>query len=189
MNPEISPKTIWIVIIALVVGLALFFTLGKPHSTLNGLRALGSVCAGGVEQGCAQNPTYQSIGSCRECVALKDYNIPFAKNIGEYVDWRMAQKLAVLTKLNTTWRITEAYPATVKHLSFCHTDGTCVDIGLFASQRTSANLSQLCADALRAGLVVLNEYIDPKLNANGSSCPSPNIFETTTGGNLHLSSE
>jgi len=184
MTTEISPKAIWTTIIVVIIGVVLFIIFGNPKSAVVGFGALADKCTAGVD--CAQKGNFQSIGSCRECVALKTYNIPFAKDIGEYVDWRMAQKLSQLASINTTWRVTEAYPPTVKHLSFCHTDGTCVDVGLFANQRNAEALSQLCQDALNVGLTVLNEYSDPKMYASDSDCPSPNIFETTTGGNLHL---
>lgn len=180
----ITPKTIWTIIIVVIVGVVLFIIFGNPRSAVTGLGALADKCTAGVD--CAQSGNFQSIGSCRQCVTLNSYNIPFAKDIGEYVDWRMAQKLSQLAQANQTWRVTEAYPPTVKHLSFCHTDGTCVDIGLFASQRNAANLSQLCQDALDVGFTVLNEYSDPAMNSSDTNCPSPNIFETTTGGNLHL---
>jgi hypothetical protein len=127
-----------------------------------------------------------TIGGCRNCVALAKENIPVNKGIGEYVDFNLAKKLKTLAVLNSNWRITEAYPPTVRHLSFCHYNGTCVDLGLYMDKRSASNLSILCKDALSVGITILNEYSDPKLVTADTQCPASNVFETTRGGHLHV---
>lgn len=128
----------------------------------------------------------QTIGQCRNCMPLKDSGIPFNEGIGEYVDQGIYRKLQILAKLNKTWRVTEAYPPTVRHLSFCHYVGTCADIGLYHGQVTKDNLVRLCRDALTSGFTVLNEYSTPKVAEADPYCPPSQTFETTTGANLHI---
>ncbi len=128
----------------------------------------------------------QTIGACRSCMPLADSGIPYDKDIGEYVDASLYSKLLKLANINSNWRITEAWPPTVRHLSLCHYVGTCVDIGLYHNKLDAKDLNQLCSDLLESNLSIINEYSDIKVNANSSPCPTANIFETTTGGNLHI---
>lgn len=74
------------------------------------------------------------------------------------------------------WRMTEGYPPTVNHMSSCHFDGTCVDIGLTTSA-TTESVNAFINAAKTAGLNVVNEY------GVGSN---PQKFDTTTGGHLHV---
>lgn len=135
----------------------------------------------------AQTTSYpQTIGPCRFCMPLAGSGIPYDKDIGEYVDAGLYAKLLKLASVNNTWRITEAWPPTVKHLSFCHFVGTCVDIGLYHDRLSAKYLNQLCDDLLANGFSFINEYSGINLNYNTSSCPNSQIFETTTGGNLHI---
>lgn len=117
---------------------------------------------------------------------LAGSGIPYDKDIGEYVDAGLYAKLVKLAATNDTWRVTEAWPPTVRHLSFCHFVGTCVDIGLYHDRLSAVYLNQLCTDLLANGFSLINEYSGIKLNYNSSSCPTSQIFETTTGGNLHV---
>lgn len=138
---------------------------------------------------CAEDCTStfpQTIGSCRNCMPLKNSKIPYDKDIGEYLDLSVYQKLSVLAQLDSNWRVTEAYPSTVKHLSFCHYVGTCTDIGLYHNKVNAQNLSDLCKHALAAGLNVLNEYSNPVIPKGNKYCPQTEVFETTTGNNLHV---
>ena len=139
-----------------------------------------------VENATQHIPFPQTIGSCRFCMPLSGSGIPYDKDIGEYVDQGLYDKLLKLSAVNDTWRVTEAWPPTVRHLSFCHFVGTCVDIGLYHDRLSAAYLNKLCTDLLANGFSLINEYSGIKLNYNSSSCPTSQIFETTTGGNLHV---
>ena len=126
------------------------------------------------------------IGLCRTCEVIKDKDLIIDEDRGEYLDSTLIKKLEVLAGENKDWRITEAYPPTVQHISFCHQNGTCADIALQRNLLNATSLSNLCKDALAAGLTVVNEYGNLKYYSNNSFCPKPNIFETTTGGHLHV---
>ncbi len=126
------------------------------------------------------------IGLCRTCVLIENKGLVIDSDRGEYLDTALIKKLTLLAGENKNWRITEAYPPTVQHLSFCHQNGTCADIALQRNLLNKDRLSNLCKDALAAGLTVVNEYGDLKYYSPNSFCPKPNIFETTTGGHLHV---
>ncbi|AKM78609.1 MAG: hypothetical protein UY31_C0042G0004 [Candidatus Wolfebacteria bacterium GW2011_GWE1_48_7] len=80
------------------------------------------------------------------------------------------------TAAGLQWRMTEGYPPTVDHMSSCHFNGTCVDIGLMGSI-TAARVNAFINAARAAGLNVVNEY---------SVGSNPQSFTTTTGGHLHV---
>ncbi|MEK7075752.1 MAG: hypothetical protein AAB948_03100 [Patescibacteria group bacterium] len=126
------------------------------------------------------------IGLCRTCEVIKDKELIIDEDRGEYLDSSLIKKLEILAGDNKDWRITEAYPPTVQHISFCHQNGTCADIALQRNLLNADSLSELCKDALAAGLTVVNEYSNLKYYSQNSFCPKPNIFETTTGGHLHV---
>ncbi|MHB8871564.1 MAG: hypothetical protein ACYC5G_03870 [Candidatus Doudnabacteria bacterium] len=126
------------------------------------------------------------IGLCRTCEVIKDKDLIIDEDRGEYLDSTLIKKLEILAGENKDWRITEAYPPTVQHISFCHQNGTCADIALQRNLLNADRLSNLCKDALAAGLTVVNEYGNLKYYSKNSFCPKPNIFETTTGGHLHV---
>lgn len=126
------------------------------------------------------------IGLCRGCSLIADKSLVIDSDRGEYLDTNLIKKLTILAGENKDWRITEAYPPTVQHLSFCHQNGTCADIALQRNLLNADRLSDLCKDALATGLTVVNEYGNLKYYSTNSFCPKPNIFETTTGGHLHV---
>ena len=184
-NLDANQKSIVGAIVVLVLVIA--FTYFKLHPQVAGISVVANTdCTD--DQSCygANFHAGITIGNCRDCLPLRSTKIPFTNDIGEYVDFKLASKLGRLAAINSNWRLTEAYPPTVKHLSFCHQNGTCVDLGLYPEKRTSKNLSQLCKDALRVGLTIVNEYSDTSLFSVDSLCPDSNIFETTTGGHLHV---
>ncbi|GAC1412567.1 MAG: hypothetical protein NVSMB66_1900 [Candidatus Doudnabacteria bacterium] len=185
---SLTPKTIGALVLAGVVILLLIFYQFRPDFSFNSINYLATNSECTTDQAC--NPTMfpagDTVGSCRNCVTIKKTRLPIMPGIGDYVDARLVQKLIVLKKLNSNWRLTEVYPPTVRHLSFCHQNGTCVDLGLSPEKKTAANLSQLCIDALKAQLTITDEYSDPNLFTADTACPPSNIFETTTGGHLHV---
>ncbi len=168
-----SPQLL-VLLIALVVFLYFnFFHAGPGDSPVK--------CSGQCESSFPQ-----TIASCRNCMPLKNSKIPYDKDIGEYLDKSVYDKLLKLTALDSNWRVTEAFPSTVKHLSFCHYVGTCADIGLYHSKLNLQNLADLCKHALAAGLNVINEYSYPIILNGNKYCPRAEVFETTTGNNLHV---
>ncbi len=181
----INQKSILFAIAALVFILGLTYYKLQPKGGVDGAMTKSVECFDDKSCQGANFHQGQTIGACRDCVLLKDTVIPVAKDIGEYVDYKLAAKLRRLAQINSNWRLTEAFPPTVRHLSFCHQNGTCVDLGLYYEKRNSKELSQLCKDALRIGLTIVNEYADPRLYSAKSLCPASNVFETTTGGHLH----
>lgn len=188
--PEFSlnPKTIGALVLAGVVILLLNFYQLKPEGSINALRSLTSSEDCSSDQTCNPQafPAGQEIGMCRNCVSVKKLELPSVDDIGEYVDANLSVKLLKLKRLNSNWRLTEVYPPTVRHLNYCHQNGTCVDLGLSPEKRTASNLSKLCEDALTAGLTITDEYSDPNLFSKDTVCPPSNVFETTTGGHLHV---
>ncbi len=181
----INQKSIIWMIAGLAVVLAITYFRLHPDGVVNGAETSVECTDDQSCNGAQYHPGF-TIGTCRDCIALRETGIPITEGIGEYVDFKLSTKLRRLAKINSNWRLTEVYPPTVRHLNFCHENGTCVDLGLYPEKRTSKNLSALCKDALRIGLTVTNEYSDPKLYSPESVCPESNIFETTTGGHLHV---
>jgi hypothetical protein len=183
---EINTKTIAALVFAALVILLLNFYQLKPAGFLNILNPMKADCS--MNNTCTKSEmqTGEAIANCKHCIPLKGTKIRTVQGIGEYIDFRLAQKLETLTRLNPNWRVTEAYPPTVRHLSACHENGTCADIGLYPEKRTAESLSVLCKDALKAGLTVTNEYSTKSLLIPSSACPESNVFETTTGGHLHV---
>jgi hypothetical protein len=123
---------------------------------------------------------------CDDCVNVVDIGIPVAEWSNVYVNKSLASKLKALYDLNKEWRITEAYPPTVEHISSCHRNGTCVDIGVYPRIISATRVSNLCEDAKAVSLDITNEYFGKNLNSEGSECPKPAQFETTSGGHLHI---
>ncbi len=164
-----------VLMLGLMIVLVLFLVHKSQPPTQNEHSSSGNSLPGG-----------QSIGNCRDCISFSDIGVPVESDTGDYVDVNLGAKLSKLAQINSNWRITEGYPPTVRHLNFCHQNGICVDLGLYADKRTAAKLSQLCKDALNVGLTIVNEYSDPKLMSSDTSCPASNVFETTTGGHLHV---
>src|SRR5258708_22002495 len=166
--------------ILIVVLLILFFSGFDPFRT-NKTYNCADNCLPGRTAGFPQ-----TIGNCADCMPLKGSGIPYANWVGEYLNVFVFKKLQILAKINKNWRVTEAYPSTVRHLSFCHSVGTCADIALYRERVSKQNLLILCRDALAAGLSVINEYTTHSISEAGAYCPSSQIFETTTGSNLHV---
>ncbi|MDB4940155.1 MAG: hypothetical protein JWO40_580 [Candidatus Doudnabacteria bacterium] len=185
-NIELTPRTIWGIIIAILLSFFLYFYQHNPQILVGGLLSANANCTDDQSCNVATGPKGQVVGDCRDCIKVKGTKVPTTDGIGEYVDVKLFAKLKKLRVLNSNWRITEEYPPTVQHLNFCHGNGTCVDLGLYPEKRTAKNLDQLCTDALAAGLTLINEYSDKNLLSANSTCPDSNIFETTTGGHLHV---
>ncbi len=128
------------------------------------------------------------VRDCENCIDIRELGIPLndRTDIGKYLDYGLAQKLKKLNEINSTWHVSEAYPPTVRHLSPCHNAGTCADLTFKSNANLNRQtLSKLCADISSIGLNILNEY-SQKYYYVGSACPKPQIFETTTGNNLHV---
>jgi hypothetical protein len=123
---------------------------------------------------------------CHNCINVVDLGVPVAEWANVYVTKSLALKLKKLSDINKNWRITEAYPPTVDHISPCHRDGTCVDIGIYPRLLSAARISELCRDLKGLNINITNEYGSPTLNQKNSFCPAPLRFETTLGGHLHL---
>ena len=135
------------------------------------------------EQGRGQEPLE---AQCKNCINVVDLGVPITEHANPYVSKPLAAKLKELSVLNKTWRVTEAYPPTVPHINSCHRDGTCVDIGVYPRILSASLISQLCKDGLMVGLDITNEYNDPNINLSGSGCPISLLYETTSGGHLHV---
>jgi hypothetical protein len=123
---------------------------------------------------------------CHNCVNVVDMGVPVAEWSNVYATKSLAFKLKKLYEMNKDWRITEAYPPTVNHISSCHRDGTCVDIGVYPRLLTANRVSLLCRDVLQLKISITNEYFSPNINLKDSFCPRPSSYETTQGGHLHI---
>lgn len=76
------------------------------------------------------------------------------------------------------WRITEAYPPTVKHSDACHATGACVDMGI----QGSSTFDQLCGAINQIpGLGIWNET-----GKTSQACGQDHTSGATTGGHLHV---
>ena len=138
-----------------------------------------------AQQGGANPYLAVKIQPCNDCVATfaeAKFNIKSGACSG--TECRINKNLlntlnnlqTIATAGDIQWRMTEGYPPTVDHMSSCHFDGTCVDIGL-TGNATAASVNAFINAARAAGLNVVNEY---PVGANSQS------FETTTGGHLHV---
>jgi len=112
---------------------------------------------------------------CNNCSVIT--NIP-TKETNRSANTTLLSKLTIAwnNSIGLDWRITEAFPPTITHLSSCHKDGTCVDVALVGSAATCDNVTKLITILQNAGLTVLNEYP----NCSGTST------EYATGGHLHV---
>jgi len=85
-----------------------------------------------------------AILKCEDCVELSDYGVQLKPNQGSQVTRGFAEKLAeVERKCPNIWRVTEAYPPTVKHNNKCHKRGTCVDANLKVGFNNYKNVRKL----------------------------------------------
>lgn len=135
-----------------------------------------------VDQGVSLPPPLPSSlsGGCNSCTDISAIEGIIIKN-NKLANIELAKKLTVLVNLTKSesslgWRVTEAFPPTVKHISSCHYDGTCIDIALLDNPPTCAQVDKLEQIVQQAGFVVVNEY---------SGCGGTQ-FSTTTGGHLHI---
>lgn len=70
--------------------------------------------------------------SCEGCVSLSP--IPVKSSNSSQAVPALKEKLLAIPRDSSTigsWRVTEAYPNTVRHASLCHYRGTCVDVNFF----------------------------------------------------------
>ena len=135
------------------------------------------------------------IGLCRTCEVIKDKDLIIDEDRGEYLDSTLIKKLEILAGENKDWRITEAYPPTVQHISFCHQNGTCADIAIdnrdkYSKGELIQGIKILCTAAKKAGLNVLNEYYEftakELAGDTGSNCGVPAKTDYSTVGHLHV---
>jgi hypothetical protein len=90
------------------------------------------------------------------CPTCRNINGVTMISQGKQVHTELASKLEKLKAVtsNSNWRITEAYkPASNRHCSQCHYNGTCVDLGFEqGSNRTNENIKNLYIKAIEVGL-------------------------------------
>lgn len=120
----------------------------------------------GIELGkIADTEPVSSVGNprnsteCFECESLS----PIVFKDGGLVNKDLKVKLLAALNADSSleWRVTEAYPPTVKHNSTCHYNGTCVDIALTnpGSKINCVEVDKLISTLRNNDLVVFNEYI------------------------------
>src|SRR3989338_6932108 len=99
-----------------------------------------------------------STGSCTNCVTLQSLGIPTSGSAtGGSIETSFGNKLVLLNTVLTgiTWSVTEAYPASVLHVSACHSNGTCVDANV--ANPSASNINQFASAASVSGLVATYE--------------------------------
>lgn len=102
-----------------------------------------------------------------------------------FLDKSLIQKLQTAKATFPNFIINEAFPPTVNHASPCHFNGTCVDIGI-TNSNSAGQIDNLCNALQSTGLRILNEYGVHK-DYQFQHCGAARVFQTTTGGHLHVS--
>ncbi len=136
--------------------------------TCDGGAGVNNCCAAaGVVPACNSLPGV-TCAPCANCSVIGS-NIPF-KPCGLaqcYLNSALLGKISNITGVSG-WRVTESWPPTVAHISFCHANGTCADINNSGGPTDPATIKTYF-DAFRAaGLNVLYE--------NGASCAPYNAL-------------
>ena len=99
-----------------------------------------------------------STGSCTNCVTLQSLGIPTSGSAtGGSIETSFGNKLVLLNTVLTgiAWSVTEAYPASVLHVSACHSNGTCVDANV--ANPSASNINQFASAASVSGLIASYE--------------------------------
>ena len=124
---------------------------GTPPTT-------GSTCSTpNTSSACCPQSATITCGACTDCVAIPA-SVP-NKGCGLSTCFLNSGLLAKIQAISgvSGWRITESWPPTVKHLSLCHTKGTCADINN-SGGATDPDTIKRYHDAFKAaGLDVLYE--------------------------------
>ncbi len=115
--------------------------------TAQQLAALSGTNDGSVSDGVVTNGA-----ACpgADCVSLTPEVSCVAS--GCKVDKGLKQALVTLKASNSGWTVTEAYPKSRSHRAACHSNGTCVDVGLRPQSYTVATITSFYNAAKAAGL-------------------------------------
>lgn len=110
------------------------------------------VALSGTNDGSVPDGTVQNGAACpgADCVLLTPEVSCSAS--GCKVDKGLKQALINTKSRNSSWTVTEAYPKSRDHRAACHSNGTCVDVGLRPQTYTVATITAFYNAAKAAGL-------------------------------------
>lgn len=170
----------------------------KTYNTCTDIGGINPVDNGstGPVGGTTKTPPPGSVSSTKDCTNCVDGTsgyYKFTMKDGHYLNVALADALKKVSDTYTGFRITEAWPPVINHLSICHGNGQCVDIagrGSYTADNKANfvnSLWQFCTALKNNGITIVNEYYDiPASYFQGSNCGLPTKFDTTTGGHLHI---
>jgi hypothetical protein len=124
-----------------------------PNSLFSGaITAQQLVALSGTNDGSSPDGVVQNGAACpgADCVNLSPEISCSAS--GCKVDKGLKQALVNMKARYSSWTVTEAYPKSRNHRAACHSNGTCVDVGLRPQTYTVATVTAFANAAKAAGL-------------------------------------